>query len=349
MEQALATVLPVGRRRDLVALVFFSLACSLLCVLFCERALAQFHVVEFRRTFSAKDCSTGEMLVDGKIAAFFYSSSSLFNTKVESEPVVGDSAVTEVFQEAAPGLSKRTLGAKILSGGAEKVRLLALDETSYSQYQRPRKKAFRLPEDIILIGTKILNRECSISSTGEDEYFDHNWYYAWPSEIIAQQIFDGRITRKDYTPLVKSDAIFMFSDFSTVRSYNFQLGTATVRSPREAVEIAADDPCLTKGEHMLNTFIKAGGAVTYTRKDDIWYCTGGDLVGVKGKTFIEFAFTLRYWEFVSDEICGNVLGIPVNRLYLVGRNGGQATWVSSRCYGTDDWTNLTDSASVTMD
>ena len=310
-------------------------------------ASANLHTVEFRRTFSAPDCTTGEVYIDGYLKAYFYATSALFEKQLATQPVHSGTAVSESFSQIAEYLPSKALGARVpLSSGSE-IRMVALDDTSYWQYQRPRKKARTLPSDVILLGTKILNRECRIYSQGEDTYYDTNYYYAWASEIVAASLFDRKLTRQNYTPGIITDAVFMWSDAGETRRITMGTVVTTTSKPRDANSVGLDDPCLMRAEHMSNTIIMAGGAKKYERRDDVWFCHVGALIGAVGGTVIEMNYDVRYWSFVSNEICGSVLGIPLNRVYLVGRSErGDSSGAWTRCFGTDDWAKLADQPRV---
>jgi hypothetical protein len=316
------------------------------CFIYSNFSVAQ-HVVELRRTFTASDCATGELYIDGRLRALFYSSVSLFSNQLKDQPVFAGKATSEIFTDPIAYLGK-TFGSRISTPNGRSIRLIAIDRSSYWQYQRPRKKARSLPADVLLVGTKVLNRECTISSYGEDDYYDTNFYYAWASDILAQSLFDGKLSRGNYGSGVQTEAVFMFTDASEKRVASIGSVVATLLRPRDADEsIAAGDPCLTRAEHMANTIVSNGGVKSYQRRDDVWFCPNGPLVGAVGKNFIELQSDLRYWSFVSDEICGSVLGIPINRRYLIGRTEyGKASAAWSRCFATDDWKTISDNATV---
>ncbi|TFY99250.1 hypothetical protein EZ313_22050 [Ramlibacter henchirensis] len=316
-------------------------------LLYSAVANANLHVVEFRRTFSAPDCATGEVYIDGYLKAFFYTTPVFFDSQLATQPVHSGSAISETFSQVAEYLPSKTLGARVPLPNGSGIRVIALDDTSYWQYQRPRKKARTLPSDVILLGTKLLNRECRIRSQGEDAYYEANYYYAWASGILAASLFDGRLNRADYTPGIVANAVFMWSDAGETRRTTMGAIVATATKPRDSNSVGPDNPCLTRAEHMSNTIVMQGGAKKYERRDDVWFCHTGTLIGAAGGTVLEMNYDVRYWSFVSDEICGHVLGIPLNRTYLVGRGErGDSTGAWTRCFGTDDWTKLTDQSQV---
>jgi hypothetical protein len=306
-------------------------------------------VLEFRRTFASSECNTGEVFVNGKLAALFSASPSLFSRNFPKNAIIGDAILSEIFTDPTDYLSGKILGFRITRADAENsFRVLTLDNKSYWNYDKPRKKVRSIPDDLIILGTKILNRDCSIQATADDDYYESNQYYSSVTNIISSIVFENQFNKNNYVSGKKREAIIVLSDSSDI--FKVTMGNVSFnqdRPLRDAVTLANDDPCLTKTEHMYNTVTYADKGKTYQRRDNVWFCTDGQLSGGGAITAIEFNRDLRYLEIRSNEVCSKVLGIPVNLIYLIYRNDdgtGSEAW--SRCLATDDWTKLSDKTTI---
>ena len=101
-------------------------------------------VLEFRRTFSASECNTGEVYVDGKLIAFFTSSLSLFSNNLPDNPIIGDIIVSEKFTDPAPYLEGNIPGFRVKKANKnDSYRIITLDNKSYWNYARPRAKVLK--------------------------------------------------------------------------------------------------------------------------------------------------------------------------------------------------------------
>ena len=309
-------------------------------------------VLEFQRTFSAPDCATGDLYVDGRLTAVFSASPSLFDARLKSNPFVGEALTSDAYHAPFPYVSGVVFGAAMAAdGGASTIRLIALDGQGYWDYDRPRKKSRSLPDDVILLGTRLLNRECRIESTVADEYFGDQAAARSASAILSRAAFNGTLDSTNFGSHAKSPAIAVFTDASS--SLHIDAGTLAFNREApvtKAENVASGSPCLTRLEHGTNTIIHAGGVTNYERRDDTWYCTTIGLTGGIGSSAIEFHRTLYSLEFVSFDQCGSVLGIPIGRSYVVVRSSdgsGGAVW--TRCFANEDMQKLADTSHIVFE
>jgi hypothetical protein len=225
-------------------------------------------------------------------------------------------------------------------------RILLLEESSYSNYDRPRKKTREIPSDVIIIGSQRLDRECSIQASSRDRVLGYDSRYNSATNLVASALSKG-VTNRNFPAGLKIAAITFLSDSSGPADIILGTIVFSKRQPREALNIVDGDTCLLPVEHMKNRFIQRGGEKTYRRTDDIWFCTDGLLTGGADAAAIAGNIDIRYFEIASREICASVLGIPVSRSYIVYRdNEGNPGSAWTRCLGTEDWKKVTDKAII---
>jgi hypothetical protein len=134
-------------------------------------ATEEMHVLELRRNCAATDCSGGNVYVDGKLVGVFLAAPSIFSAG-QTYPFVGDRLVAAIYQAPIKPSISVMRGAELRNGTeASAIRLPYLDRASYSDYDRPRRKARALPAGTILVGTRLPVRECMLESTADAPYF----------------------------------------------------------------------------------------------------------------------------------------------------------------------------------
>lgn len=301
-------------------------------------ALAQStHILEFRRTMHSAECDTGELYIDGKIAALFSAAPGLIDARVKTNPFVGDKVITATFPPFT-GLygSKPYRGFELRSDNGGTTRLIALDGGSYTDYVRPRARKYAIPSDVILIGTLLLARECKVSSGEEDANYTYTYPWMLATTRLTYALFGAALPLEPYQVGKEVQVIAIVSEASDATAVDAGALKLLRAGPlNSGANEGQGSSCLFEIEHMGNTRIFQTGT-TYKRIDDVWFCPNYSMQGGLGSGAIEVRRRPDYIEYQSLAECGTFLGLPVMRTYLVGRNeNGSGGKVWTRCFNGD--------------
>ena len=310
-------------------------------------------VIELRRTFSSSDCDTGEILIDGRLVALFEAAPSLFSKNFPSRQLtIGEASTVHIADPMSLGDGTHQ-GFLFDSTGPNRtqLRFLMLNDRTYSAFKRPRAKKAPLPQDLLVVGSTVINRECLITTAKDrGSYNDTDNLFWYTSDFLGRIIFGDEGSYAKFKSGKNRTVVTVFSDRSRALTISFGNMSFSLEAPiRSAAKIAQKDLCLTRIEDLGNTIISRGGARSYERRDDVWNCTDGAFVGDPSGRAIEARRDVRFIELWSHEICGSILGIPKPRVFYLGRTGdGTGSHAWSQCFATDPFKVVSDTVKIDM-
>ena len=302
-------------------------------------------MVEIRRTLDAPGCQMGDIYIDGHLRAMFLTSQSLFeNLSIEGTMYSGILKTT-TFDDVMPGLVGVQHGMVFdpQFGGRKPITFVALNEFTkyakrYSEYLHPRKRNYDIPPDHVVVGTRASLRECEISVDAEHPISNASTYLDAIS-ILMSNIFSMGPSAVPFEAGMEVRAFLILTDASKQQVIKFNNTVFRIETPiRPAFNGIADgDKCLLDAEHMRNRRRLSGGGTEYKRTDRVLFCTSGTMTGSPTNLGLEVYRDVRFSVLYSREICGKVLGIPLERTFLIekdDRGRGQKVWMW--CFGTDE-------------
>lgn len=320
------------------------------CITFC--ALVSFCIVlisagyaaeplllEVRRTFASTECDTGEIHVNGSLVTLFQSDPSLFgNPDVETRVLEGTIKAEHYSDPALYASTMQTLAVRDTADKAL-LRAVMLNRQSFSPFHK-RQRRLHLPTDQIVLGYAVHNRACEVTATAPSYNADDE-RLAMTTNLMGLAVYgvDGLLT--SFPGPATRTAVVVFTD----RAHRTSVSTAdfayeATLPGTSAITAAADSPCLTKAEHMLNTWVNGSGT-SYRRLDDVVVCAIGT---VNGKSALEWRRDVRFLAVQELKTCGSVLGIPLARTWYVTRETVDVTGASYHQCTADEFIKNADDA-----
>lgn len=303
--------------------------------------------IELRRTDAGADCDIGDVYVNGELIGVFSASVSFFRSYYRQRPILYGELATTSFEDKAV-LGK--VQGLTFSGDAPlalKMQFLMLNGQLYYLYGKPRRKVNSIPNDVVVLGTLASLRDCTVSAPEDSLYFAEQATYSRVTDLVATRAFDGVFNKQSFRDNIKTNALLSLTDTSAKMAIDFgALRFERSKPLRAAVDIAPGDTCLVKGEHMANTIIR-GNSKSYERRDNIWFCPDGVISGDTSNAAIELARDARFIMLRTHEVCSEVLGIPINRDYVILRNvKGVGSEVKTRCAADQPWKTVSPTSSI---
>jgi hypothetical protein len=228
------------------------------------------------------------------------------------------------------------------------IKLVLLKERGFSPYLT--RKVVWMPEaNTAILGYSLINRECSVSASSSSSPFDspEDQRLAQTPNRVGFALFG--VNQFDSSPpyTATSRVALVFTDASHTLSIKFATETISGTLPgTSAANVADNDPCLVKREHMSNRFVFKDGRREYRRTDTVVACAIGVRSATGTTAIVEMRRDLRFIEYADATICATPLGIPINTDYKVYTSDiGGAVGVSAEC-GAGTRTTIAPSAEI---
>lgn len=299
---------------------------------------------EVRRTFASPECDTGEIHVNGTLVTLFQSDPALFASPDIETRILDGTIKAEFYSDPAIYTSKmQTL---VVNDGANKavLRVAMLNRWSFSPfYKRERKR--RLPSDQIVLGYAVHNRACEVTASAPS-YNDDDDRLAVTSNLMGWAVFGVGGLATSFPNLSTRPVVVIFTDRAhrtTVSTAGFAYEAALPGT--SAASAGAGSPCLTKPEHMHNTWV-SGSGTSYRRLDDVVVCAIGT---INGKPALEWRRDVRFLAVQELATCVSVLGIPLARTWYVTRGTVDVAGASYHQCTADEFIKDADGAVWTVD